>query len=103
MRVRTVAVHNPCCGRMEVDSVHRFETWHCALLQEVGSHRMLTTCSRTTDFETPTDWSTFPPNTKLQCATPDRLKQLYSKQLAVPGYRRLLSSNMTVFGTFDGR
>jgi hypothetical protein len=54
------------------------------------------------DFHTPTDWSTFPPTSELQCATPDRLKALYSKQLAVPGYRRLLDQNITVFGTFDG-
>jgi hypothetical protein len=50
-----------------------------------------------------TDWSTFPPNfSELQCATPDRLKVLYREQLAVPGYRRLLDQNITVFGTFDG-
>jgi hypothetical protein len=54
------------------------------------------------DFHTPTDWSTFPPTSALQCATPDRLKALYRKQLAVPGYRRLLDQNITVFGTFDG-
>jgi hypothetical protein len=54
------------------------------------------------DFHTPTDWSTFPPTSELQCATPDRLKALYRKQLAVPGYRRFLDQNITVFGTFDG-
>lgn len=54
------------------------------------------------DFHTATDWSTFPPTSELQCATPDRLKALYRKQLAVPGYRRLLDQNITVFGTFDG-
>jgi hypothetical protein len=54
------------------------------------------------DFHTATDWSTFPPVSELQCATPDRLKALYRKQLAVPGYRRLLDQNITVFGTFDG-
>jgi hypothetical protein len=54
------------------------------------------------DFHTATDWSTFPPTSELQCATPDRLKVLYRKQLAVPGYRRLLDQNITVFGTFDG-
>jgi hypothetical protein len=54
------------------------------------------------DQHTPTDWSTFPPTSELQCATPDRLKMLYREQLAVPGYRRLLDQNITVFGTFDG-
>jgi alkaline phosphatase D len=54
------------------------------------------------DFHTATDWSTFPPTSELQCATPDRLKALYRKQLSVPGYRRLLDQNITVFGTFDG-
>jgi alkaline phosphatase D len=56
------------------------------------------------DHYTPTDWSTFPPtfHTELSCGTPERLEMLYRKQLAVPGYRRLLDQNITVFGTFDG-
>jgi hypothetical protein len=54
------------------------------------------------DMYTPTDWSTFPPTSGLQCATPDRLKMLYREQLSVPGYRRLLDQNITVFGIMDG-
>jgi hypothetical protein len=54
------------------------------------------------DIQHPMDWSQFPPTSYLECATPERLDQLYRRQLAVPGYRQLLQQNVTIFGTFDG-
>ena len=54
------------------------------------------------DYKSPGDWSTFPPTpSKLVCATPDRLQELYSRQKNVPEYKRLLESNVTIFGTYD--
>ena len=55
------------------------------------------------DVKVPMDWSTFPPTSgKVVCANPLRLRELYRRQLAVPGYKRLLEKNLTIFGTFDG-
>ncbi|KAG7372397.1 phosphodiesterase/alkaline phosphatase D-like protein [Nitzschia inconspicua] len=47
------------------------------------------------------DWTTFPPQSTHQCATPSRLRALYQTQLRNPGYRALLEQNVTIFGTFD--
>jgi hypothetical protein len=55
------------------------------------------------DIQTPLDWSTLPPTSgETICATPARLRALYRRQLHVPGYRVLLDTNVTVFGTIDG-
>ena len=56
-----------------------------------------------TDFYGSTDWSTFPPKENHFCADPARLRELYKEQKSVPGYKKLLKKNITVFGTFDGR
>lgn len=53
------------------------------------------------DYDLPTDWTQFPPKAAHQCADPARLRHLYKQQKAVPGYKHLLKSNVTVFGTFD--
>ena len=55
------------------------------------------------DVQMPLDWSTFPPKSELECATPDRLRKLYRIQRSVPGYQSLVRSNLTIFGTFDGK
>lgn len=56
-----------------------------------------------TDYHKPRDWSTFPPKDgELVCAAPARLRELYRKQRSEPGYRRIVESNVTIFGTFDG-
>jgi alkaline phosphatase D len=55
------------------------------------------------DTQTAIDWSTFPPQSTHQCATPSRLRSLYQQQLRNPGYRELLKQNVTIFGTFDGK
>lgn len=54
------------------------------------------------DIELPSDYSTIPPKSQELCATPQRLKYLYQRQLQDPGYRRLLDKNVSIFGTFDG-
>jgi PhoD-like phosphatase len=36
------------------------------------------------------------------CADPARLRELYRVQKEVPGYKKLLAQNVTIFGTFDG-
>ena len=53
------------------------------------------------DEHTPVDLSTYPPSSRTNCATPNRLRALYRYQRSVPGYKQLLESNLTVFGTFD--
>ncbi|CAB9496460.1 PhoD-like phosphatase [Seminavis robusta] len=53
------------------------------------------------DYDLPTDWTKFLPETPHVCADPARLRNLYKKQKAVPGYKSLLKSNMTIFGSFD--
>lgn len=53
------------------------------------------------DKHTSIDWTTFPPSSRVECATPDRLRTLYKFQRSVPGYKQLVESNITVFGTFD--
>lgn len=58
--------------------------------------------SHETDVALDMDWSEFPPKSERDCATPERLTSFYDKQKAVPGYRRILQKNITVFGTFDG-
>jgi hypothetical protein len=55
------------------------------------------------DTQLTVDWTTFPPQSTHQCATPSRLRSLYQKQLRNPGYRELLKHNVTIFGTFDGK
>ena len=55
------------------------------------------------DLEGPIDWSTFPPSSTHEHATPGRLKSLYSKQRSVPAYQNLVEQNVTIFGTFDGK
>ena len=55
-----------------------------------------------TDEDLPLDWSEFPPKKSVQCGTPDRLRELYKLQRSVPGYRSLIQSNITIFGTIDG-
>ena len=47
------------------------------------------------------DFSHFPPHPKHVSATPERLRSYYNKQLSHPGYRRLVESNVTIFGTVD--
>jgi len=60
--------------------------------------------TRVTDDKVPMDWSTFPPQPgRLVCATPAKLNKLYQQQLSDPGYRQLIKSNVTIFGTFDGK
>jgi hypothetical protein len=53
------------------------------------------------DQHVPMDWTTFPPTSRTECATPERLHALYRYQKSVPGYKQLLESNITVFGTMD--
>lgn len=48
------------------------------------------------------DWKVFPPRTTHQCATPERLRKLYRKQLRNPGYHMFIEQNISIFGTFDG-
>ena len=47
------------------------------------------------------DFTHFPPHPIHESATPERLRQYYSQQLSHPGYKRLLDTNITVFGTMD--
>lgn len=49
------------------------------------------------------DFSTWPPkfSSRVECGTPDRVRELYEKQRQVPGYARLLEKNVTIFGTID--
>ena len=47
------------------------------------------------------DFSHFPPHPKHISATPKRLRSYYNKQLSHPGYRKLVESNITIFGTVD--
>lgn len=54
------------------------------------------------DYQLPTEWTKFPPISKHKCADPARLRTLYKEQKSIPAYKRLLKSNLTVFGTFDG-
>jgi len=56
----------------------------------------------TADEDLPLDWSEFPPKRLVQCGTPERLRNLYRVQRSVPGYRSLIKSNVTIFGTVDG-
>lgn len=44
----------------------------------------------------------FPPSFPAKHATPQRLKTLYRKQRQVPGYKRIIDKNITIFGTLDG-
>eukprot|EP00934_Nitzschia_sp_Nitz4_P002298 Nitzschia sp. Nitz4//scaffold30_size153850//50267//55164//NITZ4_002770-RA/size153850-processed-gene-0.39-mRNA-1//-1//CDS//3329547238//2298//frame0 len=54
------------------------------------------------DFEHSIDFSTWPPKMPYkECATPERVRHLYQQQLQVPGYKRIVDSNITVFGTID--
>lgn len=53
------------------------------------------------DYDKPTDWTQMPPTSEHVCAHPGRLRELYKQQKLVPGYRRLLQKNVTIFGTFD--
>ncbi|GKY98189.1 hypothetical protein MPSEU_000776700 [Mayamaea pseudoterrestris] len=53
------------------------------------------------DEHKPIDWSTYPPKSTTTCASPQRIRSLYRFQKSVPGYKRLLETNITVFGTFD--
>ena len=52
------------------------------------------------DMEEPTSWT--PKESRMKCGTPNHVRRLYQQQLSVPGYRRLVNSNMTIFGTIDG-
>ena len=55
------------------------------------------------DKDIPVDWTTFPPRLPhAECATPDKISKLYEEQKSNPAYRRLLYSNVTIFGTIDG-
>lgn len=54
------------------------------------------------DFKGPKDWSSFPPMSTHECATPERLRRLYRKQQGIPGYTNLVQQNVTIFGTYDG-
>lgn len=52
----------------------------------------------------PIDWTSFPPTVGgLECADGDRLRRLYKVQQKVPGYKSLVDSNATIFGTIDGK
>jgi hypothetical protein len=56
------------------------------------------------DIEHPYDFSTFPPTPwRTECATPARVRKLYEDQRSIPHYKRLLQTNLTVFGTIDGK
>ena len=52
------------------------------------------------DRNTGLDWSTFPPHTIVQEATPDILVKLYKEQRSHPVYSQLIQ-NTTIFGTVD--
>lgn len=47
------------------------------------------------------DFSHFPPQAKHVSATPDQLRSYYKQQLSHPEYRKLIESNITIFGTVD--
>jgi hypothetical protein len=50
------------------------------------------------------DWSTFPPRIgNIVCADGKRLRKLYKQQKKIPGYKSLIESNVTIFGTIDGK
>jgi phosphodiesterase/alkaline phosphatase D-like protein len=57
------------------------------------------------DIESHLELSIWPPkitSTHRECATPDRVRQLYQQQRQVPGYARLVEEkNVTIFGTID--
>jgi len=54
------------------------------------------------DVEGSIDWTSFPPRSTHECATPGRLRSLYDKQRSNPGYQQLIAQNISIFGTFDG-
>lgn len=54
------------------------------------------------DVDLPLDWSELPPKEGMQCGTPERIRKLFRLQRSVPGYRSLIQSNVTIFGTIDG-
>lgn len=47
------------------------------------------------------DFSHLPPQAKHVSATPDQLRSYYKQQLSHPEYRKLIESNITIFGTVD--
>jgi hypothetical protein len=50
------------------------------------------------------DWSTFPPKIgNAICADGKRLRKLYKQQKKIPGYKSFIESNVTIFGTIDGK
>jgi hypothetical protein len=67
------------------------------------STRNLTNSGIASDTQGELDWSVFPPAHRHECATPDRLREFYEKQRNIPGYKQLMDSNITIFGTFDGK